>query len=403
MSRLGPVARESLPEDQRRFHDAVRAIRRSPISGPFIVLMNAAPELAARFAHLGHYFHARGQADESVLPMRVRGFVSVIGSRALDAPYEWAAWVNWSLDAGVPQATVDESRERRPFTQLTDDDRLVLAFCSELVGGSHRLSDATWQSALARYGAQGVVELVVTLGYFAMIAMPLNAFEMAMTPEQLAKRRPFAPLPVDTPHWTPAAGPSQGHASPPTLATAAATRLAPRRQHADLPGPDQHYVDRIVRSRGQISPVFSALLHSPDVADRIACVGEFVLFQSALPRELRLTALLAAAREIDCGYIWSAYEPAARACLGAAAVDALAAGTVASALPARERAALTFCRQLLRGNHHVDAATYQATVDALGVSNTALVAATVGYGLMLGFIANACAVAPNPDASLPAL
>ena len=78
------IQREQLPRDQRRFHDAVKAIRRNPISGPFITLLNASPDLATRVAHLGHYFHARGQIDESVVPMRVRGFIAAIGARALD-------------------------------------------------------------------------------------------------------------------------------------------------------------------------------------------------------------------------------------------------------------------------------------------------------------------------------
>ena len=36
MSRLNTVERDSLPENQRRFHDAVKAIRRRPITGPFM-------------------------------------------------------------------------------------------------------------------------------------------------------------------------------------------------------------------------------------------------------------------------------------------------------------------------------------------------------------------------------
>src|SRR4051812_23354171 len=95
VSRLFAIDREQLPPEQRRFHDAVMAIRRRPVSGPFIVLMNSSPDLAARFAHLGHYFHSRGQADESILSLRVRTFVALLGSRALDVPYEWSAWVGW--------------------------------------------------------------------------------------------------------------------------------------------------------------------------------------------------------------------------------------------------------------------------------------------------------------------
>jgi len=93
-NRVSMIQREQLPEDQRRFHDAVREIRRSPISGPFIVLLNSSPDLATRVAHLGHYFHARGQVDESIVPMRVRGFIAAIGARALDGAYEWCAWIN---------------------------------------------------------------------------------------------------------------------------------------------------------------------------------------------------------------------------------------------------------------------------------------------------------------------
>ena len=105
MSRLSKVERDSLPEDERRFHDAVKAIRRRPISGPFIVTMNSSPDLAARFAHLGHYFHARGQADESIVSIHVRGFMALIGSRALDAPYEWSASRRPSLANFTPQTT----------------------------------------------------------------------------------------------------------------------------------------------------------------------------------------------------------------------------------------------------------------------------------------------------------
>jgi len=206
LARLSAIERDVLPEEQRRFFDAVRWIRRRPVSGPFIVAMNSSPELAARIAHLGHYFHARGQADESILLMRVRSFVSVIGSRALDAPYEWAAWINWALEAGVPQETVDDVREGRTPRGLTAEDRLVADFCTQLFSADHRVRDATFDAALARFGVQGLVELVVTIGYFAMIALPLNAFEMEMSAEQKSQRKPFAPLPVGGRPWTEADG-----------------------------------------------------------------------------------------------------------------------------------------------------------------------------------------------------
>jgi 4-carboxymuconolactone decarboxylase len=185
------VQREQLPEDQRRFYDAVKAIRRRPISGPFITLMNSSPDLTARYAHLGHYFHARGQADESILSVRVRTLIALILSRALDCVYEWSGWVNWALEAGVPQETVDAIRERRTPLNPTPEDALVMDFCAQLMTRSHRLNDATYQAALDHFGVQGVVELATTLGYFAMIAYPLNAFEITLSAEQVRMRKPI--------------------------------------------------------------------------------------------------------------------------------------------------------------------------------------------------------------------
>jgi 4-carboxymuconolactone decarboxylase len=191
------IDREQLPEDQRRFHDAVRTIRLGSITGPFITLLNSSPDLAARVAHLGHYFHARGQADESILSVKVRTFVAVILSRALDGTYEWGAWVGQALKAGVSRSTVDAIRERRRPPDLSSEDALVLDFCTQLLTGNHRVNEATYRAALEHFGAQGVVELAMTLGYFAMIAFPLNAFEIGPSAAQLRQRDPAEPpLPI---------------------------------------------------------------------------------------------------------------------------------------------------------------------------------------------------------------
>ena len=188
------VQREQLPEDQRRFYDAVKAIRRRPISGPFITLLNSSPDLTARYAHLGHYFHARGGQGgpvDSHPHQEIHGpLTALILSRALDGVYEWSAWIGWALAAGIPQATIDAIRERRAPPNPTPEDALVMDLCTQLLTGSHRVSDATYQAAFDHFGVQGVVELVATLGYFAMLAFPLNAFEITLSAEQIKLRKP---------------------------------------------------------------------------------------------------------------------------------------------------------------------------------------------------------------------
>lgn len=397
------VERDALPEDQRRFHDAVKAIRRRPVSGPFIVTMNSSPDLAARIAHLGHYFHARGQADESVLPMRVRGFVAVIGSRALDVPYEWSAWLNLALEAGVPEDTVDAVREGRAPQNLTEEDRLVTDFCTQLISGNHRLSDATFKAALDRYGMQGAVELVMTLGYFALIALPLNAFEMEMSAEQKRARKPFVPLPVG---GKPGTDPVFHRDWLPPIAGAAAAspRVPLLSGHADVAPAHQHFLDRIVRTRGWVPPVFQVLLHTPDVAERVANVGAFVLYESVLPPAIRTLTVLIAARELDCNYAWDATVGFARAAkVDGRLIDALEHGRPLTGFTVEEKVLFDFCHQLLRGNHHVTNAVYGATVAQFGVAATVQIAVTLGYVVMMAVVANAFDVPPVRDDSRTAL
>ena len=402
MARLGMIEREALAEDERRFHDAVKAIRRRPISGPFIVTMNSSPDLAARFAHLGHYFHARGQADESVVPIRVRSFISLIGSRALDAPYEWAAWVNWALEAGIPQETVDAIREGKAPPRLTADEKLVTELCTQMISGNHRVSGATFKAALERFGTQGLVELVVTLGYFAMIALPLNAFEIEMAAAQHAQRKPFAPLRVGGRPWTPTNDATR--ALPPIKGLGSNARVPLLATHDDLAPQDQHFLDRVIRTRGSISPAFGLLLHTPDVAERIAAIGEFFLYQSSLPPRPKALAWLVTARELDCNYTWAAGTVAARSAgIDAQLVQALERGKPLVGLSPQDEALVAFCYQLLRGNHHVSDETYDAVVNRFGVKNAVQISTAVGYIAMMSLIVNPFELANMADETRPAL
>ena len=399
--RLSTVTREQLPEDQRRFFDAVGAIRRRPISGPFIVTMNSSPDLASRFAHLGHYFHSRGQADESILSARVRTFVALVGSRLLDVPYEWNAWVGWALEAGVPQETADAIREGRKAPDITAEEALVQDFCTQMASGNHRVSDATYQAALKHFGAQGVVELVVCLGYFAMIAFPLNAFDIEMSVAQLAQRKSFVPLNVP-PH----PGSVRRHA--PAFETLHADTNAARinriTQHGDLKHADQHYLDRIIRTRGHVSALFQVLLHTADVADRMATVGAFFLYETLLPPALRTLVWLVTAREFDCEYAWQGSVHHARtAGLPQTLIDALRRGETPSNMTEPQATVVAFCHELMRGNHHVCDATYAAAVKHFGVPPTIQIAATLGYFAMMCCVANTFELPPQSDNGKPAL
>ena len=44
----------------------------------------------------------------------------------------------------------------------------------------HRISDATYAAAVDAFGETGLVELVTTVGYYCLISVTLNAFEIPL-------------------------------------------------------------------------------------------------------------------------------------------------------------------------------------------------------------------------------
>lgn len=71
-------------------------------------------------------------------------------------------------------------------------------------------------------------------------------------------------------------------------------------KHEDMPAERQHFFDRIVRTRGRVAEPFQVLLNSPEVADRLANVGAFLLYDTILPPAVKTLTWLIAAREYDC-------------------------------------------------------------------------------------------------------
>ena len=84
-------------------------------------------------------------------------------------------------------------------------------------------------------------------------------------------------------------------------------------------------------------------------------------------------------------------------------IAALEHGEPVAPLAGEHDVIFEFCRQLLRGNHHVAEDTYQATVRKLGIAATVQLAVTVGYVVMTSLVANAFDVPPVGEDSKPAL
>src|SRR5205085_3424966 len=99
------------------------------------------------------------------------------------APFEWWAHAPIAVEAGLDPVAVEAIRTGRTPQFSSEDETVVHAFARELT--EHRkVSDATYARAVEVLGVRTVVELVGVLGYYTLLSMTINAFEVSLPPGQ---------------------------------------------------------------------------------------------------------------------------------------------------------------------------------------------------------------------------
>ena len=166
--RLPPIAPEQWTADQRAEAEAMIAGRRGAVLAPFIPLMRS-PELMGHVQRIGEYLRYR-----SAIGVRLTELAILVTAHEWQQPVEWAIHAPIAEREGIAPATIAAiARGERP-EPMAEDEAAVYAICTEL-HRQRQVSDATWASAIARFGEQGVVDLIAINGYYATLAMVMNA------------------------------------------------------------------------------------------------------------------------------------------------------------------------------------------------------------------------------------
>lgn len=156
--------------------------------------------------------------------------------------------------------------------------------------------------------------------------------------------------------------------------------------------------------RGGARGPFNALLRSPDLADRVQRVGEYVRFNSSLPKHLNELAILVVARYWTAQYEWYAHrELALKAGLDARIADELGQGKRPSNMKEDEAAVYDFCKEL-HEDKSVSDPTYARALEAFGERGVIDLIGASGYYTMVSMILNVDRhPLPEGVAPLPAL
>lgn len=172
MARSPELAMDKLTPAQKAVADEIISrIGSRAVRGPFAVLLNA-PAVADGAIRTYSAFRA------SKLERRLFELMILVVARHCSANYEWFAHAPRALEEGIPADIIEAIRARRVPNLTRDDDKLVYDLVTELCA-TRRLTQASYDRGQAALGVERLVELVVGAGYYTMIAMTINAFDVA--------------------------------------------------------------------------------------------------------------------------------------------------------------------------------------------------------------------------------
>jgi 4-carboxymuconolactone decarboxylase len=182
MLRVPDLVLEALSPEQRRVYDTIAAGPRGGVQGPLRVWLHSS-ELADRAQALGAFCRF-----ETCLPARLTELAILVIGAFWQARFEWHAHAPLAIAAGLDPAAVEAMRVGQTPQFLEPDETVVYGFARELTT-THQVAEASYQRAIDILGVKGVVELVGILGYYTLVAMTLNVFEVPL-PKNTAD--PFA-------------------------------------------------------------------------------------------------------------------------------------------------------------------------------------------------------------------
>jgi 4-carboxymuconolactone decarboxylase len=171
--RLPKIAPENMSGEQRSVREATIAGKRGRMPPPAEAWLHS-PQLAQRAQHLGEFIRY-----DTSLPPALSELAILVTAKHWNSHYEWYAHRRLALAAGLDPAIIDAIRDGRDPPLADAGARAIYDYATTL-HRSRNVSQAQHDAMVAAYGERGVVELVGTCGYYTLVSMTLNAFDVKL-------------------------------------------------------------------------------------------------------------------------------------------------------------------------------------------------------------------------------
>ena len=113
---------------------------------------------------------------------------ALLAAREFDQQYEWSGHEAAGVRAGLDQAVIDAVKFNRDVAGLPEKEATVIRLGRALFR-DHKVSPELWAKTVEFFGRQGAVEIVATMGDYAMVGFMLTAVDQQLPPD----RKPLLP------------------------------------------------------------------------------------------------------------------------------------------------------------------------------------------------------------------
>ncbi|WP_295477537.1 carboxymuconolactone decarboxylase family protein [uncultured Pseudomonas sp.] len=170
-SRLSPLPSSAMTDDQQRVLAEILKGPRGNLDGPFLAWIHS-PSLADHAQRLGAFCrYGTG------LELRLSELAILTTAAWWRSQAEWQIHEPIAKGAGLSDAVLEALRQQKTPTFEQQDEQCVYDIGKALYE-TRRVPADLYQQGVTLFGEQGMVELVGVYGYYTLVAMTLNVFEV---------------------------------------------------------------------------------------------------------------------------------------------------------------------------------------------------------------------------------
>lgn len=171
--RLKTLSPSEMSDDQKSIFEESVSGKRGTVTPPLRAWIYA-PEVARHASRLGAFLRY-----DTTLGPRLSELAILVTARHWNAQYEWYAHKKMALAAGLDPNIIAAINHRHVPDFNDRKAQLVYEF-SESLHENHNVPKLLYTETVEMLGETGVVELVGLLGYYALVSMTLNTFQVEL-------------------------------------------------------------------------------------------------------------------------------------------------------------------------------------------------------------------------------